>query len=152
MATISEKTAKALKELILINNDRTEGYKKAMDEVKDSDLKTLFSQYSSQSRENAQELRTLVPAGEDTPDRDETMLSGKFYRVWMDVKEALSAHNRKAVLQSCEYGEDIAKKAYETALENREELSSEAVATVQKQYDHLLDAHNQVKALRDSAS
>lgn len=151
MATISEKTTKALRDLILINNDRTEGYKKAMDEVKDNDLKTLFSTYSMQSRQNAEELRAYVPAGEDTPDRDETMLSGKFYRVWMDVKEALSAHNRKAVLQSCEYGEDIAKKAYENVLESREELTSEAVATIQKQYDELLDAHNKVKALRDSA-
>lgn len=151
MATISEKTTKALNDLIIINNDRYEGYQKAKDQTKDSDLQVLFSQCSVQSKANNAELRALVPMNEETPDRDETRLSGKFYRAWMDVKNALSASDRKAVLQSCEYGEDVAKKAYENVLEDRAELSSDAVATIQKQYDQLVDAHNKVKALRDSA-
>lgn len=151
METISEKTADALKDLIIINNDRFEGYQKAMEQVKDADLKELFSQFSIQSKANNVELRTLVPATEDTPDRDETRISGKFYRAWMDVKNALASNNRKEVLSSCEYGEDVAKKAYEDALKDRAELSTGAVANIQNQYDELLHAHNQVKALRDSA-
>ena len=151
METITEKTANALNDLIVINNDRYEGYQKAMEQVKDADLKTLFSQFSVQSKANNSELRAMVPSTEEVAARDETRLSGKFYRVWMDVKNALSSNNRKEVLSSCEYGEDVAKKAYENALEDRAELSSESVAAIQKQYDHLLDAHNKVKALRDSA-
>lgn len=151
METITEKTAGALNDLIIINNDRYEGYQKAIEQVKDADLKELFTQFSIQSKANNVELRTLVPASEDTPDRDETRISGKFYRVWMDVKNALASNNRKEVLSSCEYGEDVAKKAYENALEDRAELSSDAVANIQRQYDELLHAHNQVKALRDSA-
>ena len=151
METISEKTTDALNDLIIINNDRYEGYQKAMEQVKDADLKELFSQYSIQSKANSEELRSMVPASEDTPDRDETRISGKFYRVWMDVKNALASNNRKEVLSSCEYGEDVAKKAYEDALADRAELSVDAVDKIQKQYDELLNAHNQVKALRDSA-
>lgn len=151
METISEKTAEALNDLIIINNDRYEGYQKAMEQVEDADLKELFSQYSLQSKANNAELRSMVPASEETPDRDETRISGKFYRVWMDVKNALASNNRKEVLSSCEYGEDVAKKAYEQALTDRAELTSDAVAKIQKQYDELLNAHNQVKALRDSA-
>lgn len=151
METITEKTTNALNDLIIINNDRYEGYKKAIEQVEDADLKELFSQYSIQSKANNVELRTLVPASEDTPDRDETRISGKFYRVWMDVKNALASNNRKEVLSSCEYGEDVAKKAYEDVLADRVELSSDAVANIQRQYDELLHAHNQVKALRDNA-
>ena len=151
METLSEKTADALNDLIVINNDRYEGYQKAMDQTNDADLKALFSQFSIQSKANNAELRSLVPATEEEAGRDETRLSGKFYRAWMDIKNSLSSNNRKEVLSSCEYGEDVAKKAYENALEERESLSSDAVATIQKQYDHLLDAHNKVKALRDSA-
>ena len=151
MQTITEKTVDALNDLIIINNDRYEGYQKAMEQVEDADLKELFSQFSIQSKANNVELRTLVPASEETPDRDETRISGKFYRVWMDVKNALVSNNRKEVLSSCEYGEDVAKKAYEDALKDRAELSSEAVANIQRQYDELLDAHNKVKALRNSA-
>ncbi|MEO6684125.1 MAG: PA2169 family four-helix-bundle protein [Ginsengibacter sp.] len=151
METISEKTTHALNDLIIINNDRYEGYQKALEQVEDADLKDLFSQYSLQSKANNAELRSLVPASEDTPDRDETRISGKFYRVWMDIKNALSSNNRKEVLSSCEYGEDVAKKAYEDVLADRAELSMDAVSNIQKQYDELLRAHNQVRALRDSA-
>lgn len=151
METITEKTTHALNDLIIINNDRYEGYHKAMELTKDVDLKDLFSKYSIQSKANNAELRSLVPATEKIPERDETRLSGKFYRVWMDVKNALASNNRKEVLSSCEYGEDVAKKAYENALKDRSELTAEVVAKIQNQYDELLLAHNQVKALRDSA-
>lgn len=151
MESISEKTAKALSDLIIINNDRYEGYKKAQEQVNDADLKSLFGEFSAQSQTYASNLRGLVPSFEDQPDRDETRISGKFYRVWMDVRNALSTNNRKEVLSSCEYGEDVAKKAYENVLEDRAELSADAVTTIQNQYDELLRAHNQVKALRDSA-
>ena len=151
METIIEKTASTLSDLIIINNDRYEGYKKAMDQTKDMDLKDLFSTFSMQSKANNASLRALVPASEEAPDRDETRISGKFYRAWMDIKNALDSNNRKQVLSSCEYGEDVAKKAYEEALADRSELTAEVVATVQSQYDEILKAHNQVKALRDSA-
>ncbi|MEO8962319.1 MAG: PA2169 family four-helix-bundle protein [Ginsengibacter sp.] len=151
METIIEKTASTLSDLIIINNDRYEGYKKAMDQTKDMDLKDLFSTFSMQSKANNASLRALVPASEEAPDRDETRISGKFYRAWMDIKNALDSDNRKQVLSSCEYGEDVAKKAYEEALADRSELTAEVVATVQSQYDEILKAHNQVKALRDSA-
>lgn len=151
METIIEKTASTLSDLIIINNDRYEGYQKAMEQTKDMDLKDLFSTFSMQSKANNASLRALVPASEEAPERDETRISGKFYRAWMDIKNALDSNNRKKVLSSCEYGEDVAKKAYEDALADRSELTSEVVATVQNQYDEILIAHNQVKALRDSA-
>lgn len=151
METIIEKTASTLGDLIIINNDRYEGYQKAKDETTDVDLKSLFAMLSIQSKANNTSLRGMVPAGEETPDRDETRLSGKFYRVWMDVKNALSSNNRKNILESCEHGEDVAKKAYENALADRNDLKPEAVTTIQKQYDELLEAHNKVKALRDNA-
>ncbi len=150
MQTITDKTKEALEDLIIINNDRYEGYQKAMEQTKDSDLKALFSTYSTQSKGYASALRTHFPAGEEQPARDETRISGKFYRAWMDVKNALTSDDRQAVLNSCEYGEDVAKKAYENVLEDRENLSDDVLNQVQDQYDELLDAHNTIKGLRDA--
>jgi len=151
METTIEKTTHTLSDLIIINNDRYEGYQKAKEQTKDADLKNLFATFSTQSKANNVSLRALVPASEEAPDRDETRLSGKFYRAWMDVKNSLDEGNRKKILSSSEHGEDVAKKAYEDALGDRNELSPEAVGTIQKQYNEILKAHNQVKALRDSA-
>lgn len=151
METSIEKTADTLNDLIIINNDRYEGYQKAMEQTNDADLKSLFSTFSSQSKANNSALRSLVPSSEETPDRDETRISGKFYRAWMDVKNALDSGDRKKILSSCEYGEDVAKKAYENALNDRNEISSDAALMIENQYAELREAHDQVKALRDSA-
>lgn len=151
MQTITEKTTDALSDLIIINNDRYEGYQKATEQTSDIDLKALFEKFSLESKSFNSELRGLLPTYEKAPKRDETRISGKFYRAWMDIKNALTSNDRKSILSSCEYGEDVAKRAYEDALKDRESMSSDVVILVQKQYDQLLDAHNTIKSLRDSA-
>lgn len=150
METMSEKTTDNLRELIIINNDRYEGYQKALEQTTDTDLNTLFSKFSSQSKTYASGLRTLIPSSEEEPARGETRLSGKFHRAWMDIKNALTTNDRKAILASCEYGEDVTKKAYENVLEDRADMAPNSVAIIQNQYDHLLDSHNKIKKLRDS--
>ncbi|MEO8820791.1 MAG: PA2169 family four-helix-bundle protein [Ginsengibacter sp.] len=151
METTIEKTSDVLNDLIIINNDRSQGYQKAMEQVQDGDLEDFFAIYSAQSDKNNVELRALVPASEETPDRDETTLAGKFHRAWMDIKNSVDEGDRKKILSSCESGEDVAKKAYENALEDKDQLTSEALKIIKTQYDGILKAHNQVKGLRDSA-
>jgi uncharacterized protein (TIGR02284 family) len=149
MAT-QARESQAIKDLIVINNDRYEGYKTAAAETKDGELKGLFNTYSEQSRGFAEALRKFVLSDEQ-PDRDETKASGKLYRVWMDVKHAVSTNDRKAVLSSCEFGEDAAKKEYESALKNTENMSPEALELVGKQSQELRQAHDKIKMMRDSS-
>lgn len=151
METTIEKTDDALNDLIVINNDRYEGYQKAIEQTTDADLKEIFSVFSNQSKANNAVLRSLVASSEESPDRDETALSGKFYRAWMDVKNALDEGDLKKILSSCEYGEEVAKRAYEDALADRTKLSTDAALAIQKQYDEIVRAHYQVKELRNSA-
>ncbi|MDE1192966.1 MAG: PA2169 family four-helix-bundle protein [Arachidicoccus sp.] len=111
-STVSKQT---LNDLIKINNDRIVGYQKAIDELKDShdaDLKTLFADVIHQSENFKKELQSFA---DDTVD-DETTMSGKLYRGWMDIKAVFTGHDRKAILSNCEGGEDAAKKAYQDAL------------------------------------
>lgn len=145
-----------LNDLIRINNDRVEGYAKAAAQAKDQDLQSLFSQFSQQSRQLANELRSLVNSryGSEDNDKivtDETTASGKIYRTWMDVKDKFAGGNRKSVLASCEFGEDAAQKAYKTALED-DDLSPDLRSVIESQKAELLDAHNQVKRMRDMAT
>jgi uncharacterized protein (TIGR02284 family) len=145
-----------LNDLIRINNDRIEGYSKAAAQAKDQDLQSLFSQFSQQSRQFANELRGMVNSryGSEDNDKqvtDETTASGKIYRTWMDVKDKFAGGNRKSVLSSCEFGEDAAQKAYKLALED-EELSPDVRSVIERQKADLLDAHNQVKRMRDMAT
>ncbi len=146
----TQKTAAVINDLIVINNDRYEGYKTAASETKEQDLKDLFGKFSAQSGQFAQELRKYVPADQDTA-QDETKATGKLYRVWMDVKAAITGNDRKAILSSCEFGEDVAKKTYDEVIEHSDELPSEALELIRKQRMELQRGHDTIKSLRDSA-
>lgn len=151
METTTQKTVEAIKELIIINNDRYEGYKKATEEVKDSDLKKLFTEFSMQSEKFSKELIALLPDKTEAPVNGETKLSGKLYRVWMDIKNGIAGNDRKSVLSSCEYGEDVAKKTYDDVLKDSGDISNEALEVMRKQKTEILQAHNKIKLLRDQA-
>lgn len=142
-------TKTSINSLILINNDRYEGYKKAAEQAKDGDLKTLFTKNSQQSKRFGESLRQFADT-EDQPKYDETTNSGKLYRVWMDVKNGLATDDRKSVLNSCEFGEDAAKKVYDEVLENTDDLPEEVLDMVRKHRGELQSAHDEVKQLRDN--
>ena len=114
-----------LNDLVLINNDRVEGYQKAIEELKpeDADLKFVFQERIDQSRSFHTELvAEIAKTGREI--EQGTKLSGKIYRAWMDVKAFFSGADRKAILDNCEDGEDAALRAYNEALEC-EELTPE---------------------------
>lgn len=145
-----EQTIDVLNTLITINNDRIEGYETASKETDEQDLISLFGQFITTSERCKQALKLEVNRLGGTPSEG-TMISGKFFRVWMDVKTALTGKDRKAILNSCEYGEDMAKNTYEKALEDDlEHLSAEQQAMIQAQYTLIKADHDKVKHMRDA--
>jgi len=150
MATY-EKAIDILNDLILINNDRAEGYEKALDELKELelDLHTLFQNFITNSTRHVSELSDAVLELGGTP-AEGTTNAGKIYRTWMDVKTAFTGKDRLAVLSSCEYGEDAAQKAYKAALDEQYELPSNIRQTIVEQQADLKKSHDTVKDLRDT--
>jgi len=147
----SNEVVKHLNGLIEINNDRTEGYQKAAEETGDAALKSLFTRFADSSRSYRNELVSLVRThgGEPT---EGTTGSGKLYRVWMDIRAALAGKDRKAVLSNCEYGEDVALESYRGVTEAKDLiLPSEAREILQRQQREIKAAHNEIKAMRDTA-
>src|SRR3546814_16181091 len=91
----SQESVNRLNKLVVVNNDRINGYKKAAGETKDPDLKTLFDQYSQQSARFKMELAEEITAlGGQV--REENSASGDLYRTWMDIRSALSVDDREA--------------------------------------------------------
>ncbi|MEO7313308.1 MAG: PA2169 family four-helix-bundle protein [Chitinophagaceae bacterium] len=148
--TTNEKLADVLNGLIEINNDRVEGYKNAAQETDaiDVDLQAIFHKMAADSAKFAGELQSeVVRLGGDPADGTTNM--GKVYRVWMDIKSAFTGKDRKAILSSCEYGEDAAQKAYEEALASDAEMSAEIRQLITSQKADLKAAHDQIKVYRD---
>jgi uncharacterized protein (TIGR02284 family) len=146
----NEKQIGIVNDLIRINNDRVDGYEKAIDELKDedADLKTLFQRYISESARYAQELTSEVQRLGGDP-ADGTTNSGKVYRVWMDLKAAITGKDRQTILNNCEFGEDAAQKAYDTALNADTALEPTLREMIVRQKATLRSGHDEVKRLRD---
>ncbi len=146
----NENLAEVLNDLIRINNDRVAGYERAIDEAKDLDvdLKAVFHKMAADSREYASELSAEVASlGEEVATG--TTHSGKIYRVWMDIKATFTGHDRQAVLENCEFGEDAAQKAYDDALSSDAEIPADIRQLITDQKASLLTAHDLIKKYRD---
>ena len=146
----NEKIVDALNNLVQINNDRIEGYERAAKETEDTDLKSLFNQMASKSHMMKSQLSSEVIKRSGKP-TESTTTSGKAFRVWMDFKAALTGKNRKAILSSCEFGEDAAQDTYEDVLKDGVELPGEISALISNQKSQLREDHDRVKKLRDSS-
>ena len=145
----TDKAAEILNDLVQINNDRIEGYEKAIENLKaeDQDLKTVFVSMIDESRKCKMALSNeLNVFRKDTEDGSTT--SGKLYRAWMDVKAVFTGHNRKSVLENCEFGEDAAQKAYKDA-SNEEDLPANLKSMILEQKAILRQSHDKIKLLRD---
>ncbi len=145
-----EKNAEVLNDLIKINNDRVKGYEKAATETKDkdADLRTLFNNMASESRNYINELERQVAGRGESP-AESTTFYGDIYRGWMDVKATFTGKDRKGILASCEFGEDAAQRAYEKALKEPD-LTGDVTRLISDQKSRLRDSHDRIKAMRDS--
>ena len=127
-----DKSIEELNKLIEINNDRIEGYETASKESDETDLKNLFAQFITTSVKCKQELVNEVIKLGGTP-IEGTRITGKFFRVWMDVKAALTNKDRKAIMRSCAYGEEVAIETYEDVPEERENIFPDLYMLVKTQ-------------------
>jgi uncharacterized protein (TIGR02284 family) len=146
----NEKLIEVLNGLVEINNDRVNGYEKAIEETKDLDLdlRAMFRSMANDSGKYASELSNLVTGLGGTP-ADGTTNSGKLFRVWMDVKTTFTGHDRQSVLELCEFGEDAAQKAYNAAIASDAEMNADTRQLIADQQAQLKTAHDIVKKYRD---
>jgi len=147
----NEKLVEVLNDLIQINNDRVEGYEKAVKETKDIDvdLKAVFLKMADESRGYNAELSQKVQQLGGLPTEATTGL-GEIYRVWMDIKATFTGHDRKSALESCEFGEDAAQKAYRDALASDTEIDADTRQLITEQKASLKTSHDLIKSYRDA--
>jgi uncharacterized protein (TIGR02284 family) len=146
-----EKVIDVVNDLIRINQDRINGYEKAASEIKETleaEIKSIYYQHAEESRGYKDTLTEAVARLGGKPATDSTV-SGKIYRAWMDVKATFSGDDLVASLQSCEFGEDAALKAYREALDEKAAMPAGILSLIESQYQSLKASHNRIKRYRD---
>jgi uncharacterized protein (TIGR02284 family) len=119
MDTNSERTIKALHELIQVNQEGERGYKEASEKIDNREFSTILYRLSQQRTLFRGELEEILR--KDFRDAAEVSdsLTSKVHRTWMDFTAGLSKDDDKAVFNECERGEEHAIKKYTEALDGR---------------------------------
>ncbi|HEX5027056.1 MAG TPA: DUF2383 domain-containing protein, partial [Agriterribacter sp.] len=93
-----------LHDLIQINEDRVLIYSQAVNQLKqeDENLAMIFNWFAGEANQFVRELNRAYRSVNRYP-FIERSLSGKIYRMWMEVKPAFDQTRLKDILQLCEY-------------------------------------------------
>jgi len=142
----NDEVISTLNDLIETSKDGEEGFRTCAANASDPQLKTFFSNRAQSCAAAVIELQDLVRAYGGNPETSGG-LGGAIHRRWVDLKALVTGKDDKAVLQECERGEDVAVASYRRSLEKN--LPVEVRALVERQYQGVLQNHDQVKSLRD---
>lgn len=133
-----------LNHLIQTCRDGEDGFRSAAEAVKNTQLKSMFLDYSEQRAKFANELQLKIARLGGHP-KASGSLAAAAHRGWMSLKTTLTGHHEGTVIAECGRGEDAAIHAYEKALSR--DMPSEMRELIQCQREQVREAHHRVRAL-----
>ncbi len=141
----NKEAVKVLNNLIEVSEDGKKGFEEAANDAKDSSLKSLFRDCSTQCAAAAGDLIKAVNALGGKAD-DSGSATGAAHRGWVKLKSKVENPN-VAVLEEVERGQDHAKASYAKAL--KAQLPQTIREMVQRQYEGVVRHHDQIRDLRN---
>ena len=142
-----EKVKATLGKLIDVLRDSHEGFATLEKNLQDPTARTFFLKETQERANFSGELENELHRLGVKDVHQSGMVSGKVHRTWGELKAKLGGGDH-ALLATAEQGEDVAKKAYQEALE--EHLPADIRDILTRQQTSVLASHDKVKALRDS--
>jgi uncharacterized protein (TIGR02284 family) len=133
-----------LNTLIETCRDGEQGFRTAAENLEDPRVKSLFTDVARERAKFAEELKDQVERLGGRPEEGGST-AGAAHRGWMNVKAAVTGHDEKRIIAEAERGEDVAVATYRTALEQK--LPPPVDSIVHRQYAHVKEAHDRVRAL-----
>lgn len=142
-----EKVIATLSKLVDVLRDSHEGFTEIGKHIKDDEARHFFME-ETQTRANfAGELENELHRLGVKDVHQSGMISGKLHRFWGEIKANLGGGDH-TLLDTSEQGEDVAKKAYATALS--EHLPADIRDILSRQNAHIAASHDKVKAMRNA--
>ncbi len=136
-----------LNDLIETLKDGQKGFQEAAEAVKDSQLKSLFIEYSQQRGRFARDLQTQAQSLGNEPETSSSA-AGALHRGWINLKSVVTGGDDHAILAECERGEDSAAEEYKKALDK--DLPQPLSELISRQYTDIKAVHDRIRNLRDT--
>ena len=146
MSTSASPVTSVLTSLIETCADDQEGFLTAAENVKDAELKLLFSEIAMQRLQFAEELRGLAQGVGGKIEAGGT-LAGAFHRAWMQLKAAVTGGEEHAILTACERSEESTLSRYREMLD-RQDLPADIQNVIRQQFVSIRPVQKCVRELR----
>lgn len=144
----AENTISILNSLIKTTLDSMKGFKDAAEDAENTQFSTLFADFARERSEVATALQAEVRRLGGNPEDDSSFLAAA-HRSFMDLKQAFTGKDDKAIVQEVERGEDYIKGKYEAALRDAD-LDANARTVVEQAYQSVKAGHDRASALKHS--
>ncbi|MDY1008248.1 MULTISPECIES: PA2169 family four-helix-bundle protein [unclassified Sphingomonas] len=144
----NETDVSVLNGLIKTTLDSMKGYEDAAKDAESTQYATMFADFARDRAQVATNLQAQVRALGSEPEMDSSMLAAA-HRTFMDLKQALTGKDDKAIILEVERGEDHIKAKYEDAMKDGQ-LSPASLDVVTKGYASVREGHDKMSALKHS--
>jgi uncharacterized protein (TIGR02284 family) len=145
-----KETIEILNNLVKTLRDDQEGFRAAAEHVRDSDLKVMLMDYSTERARFLGEIQNEIERlGNPMPANSGTV-TGLLHRGWMNLKAALASNRDEAIIEECEKAEDATIERYGKTLQN--DLPRYIRDMLEKQLEHIGKERAQISELKRGLS
>jgi uncharacterized protein (TIGR02284 family) len=143
-----ESSITSLNSLIKTTLDSMKGFKDAAQDAESTQFSSMFADFARERSEVATALQAEVRRLGGNAEDDSSFLAAA-HRTFMDLKQAFTGKDDKAIIQEVERGEDYIKGKFEAALRDVD-LDPSSRAVVERAYQSIKAGHDRASALKHS--
>ncbi len=134
--------------LIETTLDSMKGYEDAAKDAESTQFATMFADFARDRAKSATDLQNHVRTLGGEPEMDSSMLAAA-HRTFMDLKQAITGKDDKAIIQEVERGEDHIKAKFEDAMKDSD-LSPATRSAITEAFASVREGHDKMSALKHS--
>lgn len=134
--------------LIKTTIDSIDGYRAAAKDADSSQFQSMFFDRANERETVANKLQQYVQQNGGTPTDSGSVAAGA-HRAFMNLKDAVTGSDDKAVIEEVERGEDHIKEKFESAITDHD-VSAEARDLISQCYQSVLAGHDQMRNLKQA--
>lgn len=126
--------------------DSMKGYEDAAKDAESTRFADMFADFARDRGQVVSDLRAEVTRLGGTPETGSSFLAAA-HRTFLDLKQAFTSNDDKAIVNEVERGEDHIKAKYESALRD-EDLSPATLAVIREAFTSVRAGHDQMSAIK----
>ncbi|MBW8911996.1 MAG: PA2169 family four-helix-bundle protein [Sphingomonas sp.] len=137
-----------LNSLIKTTLDSVKGFEDAAENVDATRFSSQFREFAQERRQVVTMLQAEVRRLGGNPEDDSSFLAAA-HRTFMNLKDAVTGRDDKAVVEEVERGEDYIKEKYQAALRDTD-VSPQVRQVIEEAYQSVRRGHDRASQLKHS--